>query len=76
MVNKNPLIEFSTDVPWHLIGQKTAELAMATGRGEAVDPFIYRVPVTAIVQEEAAAALAEVQAMDAQAIALLKEYGG
>lgn len=76
MVNKNPYIEFSTDVPWHTIGQKTGELAMALGSGQKVEPYVYRVPVTAIVQEEAAAALAEVQAMDAQAIALLKEYGG
>ena len=76
MVNKQVKIEFSTDVPWHLIGQKTGELAMALGRGEAVDPYIYHVPVTAIVGSEAEKALAEVQAMDAQAIALLKEYGG
>lgn len=76
MVNKQVKIEFSTDVPWHLIGQKTGELAMALGRGEKVDPYIYHVPVTAIVAEEAEKALADVQAMDAQAIALLKEYGG
>ncbi|MEO1190916.1 MAG: substrate-binding domain-containing protein [Pseudomonadota bacterium] len=70
-----PII-FSTDVPWHTLGQKTAELAMALGRGEDVPNYVYQVPVTAIVQPEAAAALAEVQEMDKQAIALLKEYGG
>lgn len=69
-------IVFSTDVPWHTLGHKTAELAMALGRGEDVPNYVYRVPVTAIVQSEAAAALAEVQEMDKQAIALLKEYGG
>lgn len=69
-------IVFSTDVPWHLIGQRTGEIAMAMGSGEDVPNIHYRVPVTAIVQEEAAAALAEVQAMDEAAIALLAEYGG
>ncbi len=69
-------IVFSTDVPWHLMGKKTAELAMALGRDEDVPNHVYQVPVTAIVQSEAAAALAEVQEMDKQAIALLKEYGG
>ncbi len=69
-------IVFSTDVPWHTLGKKTAELAMALGSGEKVPNFVYRVPVTAILQSESAAALAEVQEMDKQAIALLSEYGG
>ncbi len=69
-------IEFSTDIPWHTIGTKTAELAMAMGSGETVAPNHYRVPTTAIVQEQAAETLAEVKEMDRQAIALLKEYGG
>ena len=69
-------IVFSTDVPWHTIGKQTAEIAMAMGRGEEVPNIHSRVPVTAIVQEEAAAALAEVQEMDAQAIELLGQYGG
>ncbi len=69
-------IVFSTDVPWHTLGKKTAELAMALGSGQDVPNHVYRVPVTAIVQSEAAAALAEVQEMDKQAIALLSEYGG
>ena len=58
------------------IGQKTGELAMALGRDEKVDPYIYHVPVTAIVGDEAPKALAEVQEMDKQAIALLGQYGG
>jgi ABC-type sugar transport system substrate-binding protein len=76
MVDKQVKIEFSTDVPWHLIGQKTGELAMALGRDEKVEPYIYHVPVTAIVGDEAPKALAEVQDMDKQAIALLGQYGG
>ena len=36
---------------------------MALARGDKVEPIQYRVPVTAIVQEEAAGALAEVQKM-------------
>jgi len=76
MAAKTYPIEFSTDVPWHLLGKKTGELAIALARGEKVEPIQYRVPVTAIVQEEAAAALAEVQKMDKQAIALLGQYGG
>ncbi len=69
-------IVFSTDVPWHTLGKKTAELAMAMGSGQDVPNHVYRVPVTAILQSEAGAALAEVQEMDKQAIALLSEYGG
>jgi len=69
-------IVFSTDVPWHTLGKKSAELAMAMGRGEDVPNYVYRVPVTAITQDQAAAALKEVQEMDKQAIALLKDYGG
>lgn len=76
MSKKTYPIEFSTDVPWHMIGKKTGELAVALARGEKVDPVTYRVPVTAITQEKAGAALAEVQKMDKQAIALLGKYGG
>lgn len=72
---QHPIV-FSTDVPWHTIGQRTGELAMAMGRGEDVPNIHYRVPVTSIVQEEAADALAEVQNMDKQAIELLGKYGG
>jgi hypothetical protein len=37
---------------------------------------VYRVPITAITADEAGKALAELQEMDKQAIALLKQYGG
>lgn len=67
---------FSTDVPWHLIGQKTGQLAVALGRGEKVPNNVYHVPVVSATPDQAAKALAEVQEMDKQAIALLKQYGG
>lgn len=69
-------IEFSTDVPWHTMGKKVGEMAMAMGRGVAIKPYMYRVPVTAILPEQAKDALTEVQEMDKQAIAFLKQYGG
>ena len=76
MAAKTYPIEFSTDVPWHLLGQKTGELAIKLGRGETVPNNVYRVPITAITVDEAAKSLAEIQDMDKQAIALLKQYGG
>lgn len=75
-VNKQVPVLFSTDVPWHLIGKKTGELALSLGRGEDVPNHVYRVPVVAKTPDQAAEALAEVQEMDKQAIALLKQYGG
>lgn len=69
-------IVFSTDVPWHLMGKKVGEMAMAMGRGVDIKPYMYRVPVTAITPDQAKAALAEVQEMDKQAIAFLKPFGG
>jgi ABC-type sugar transport system substrate-binding protein len=69
-------IVFSTDVPWHLMGKKVGEMAMAMGRGVEIKPYMYRVPVTAITPDQAKAALAEVQDMDKQAIAFLKPFGG
>jgi ABC-type sugar transport system substrate-binding protein len=69
-------IPFSTDVPWHLMGKKVGEMAMGIGRGVEIKPYMYRVPVTAITQDQAKDALAEVQEMDKQAIAFLKQYGG
>jgi ABC-type sugar transport system substrate-binding protein len=69
-------IEFSTDVPWHTIGRKCAELAMAMGRGETVPNHTFRAPVTAILPEEAERALRHIEEMDLQAIALLKPHGG
>ena len=75
-VNKQVPVLFSTDVPWHLIGKKTGELAISLGRGEKVPNNVYRVPVIAKTPDQAAEALAEIQEMDKQAIALLKQYGG
>jgi ABC-type sugar transport system substrate-binding protein len=69
-------IAFSTDVPWHIMGKKVGEMAMALGRDVKVKPYQYRVPVTAIVPEQSKSSLAEVQDMDKQAIAFLKQYGG
>ena len=76
MAAKKYPIEFCTDVPWHTLGKKTGELAMALARGVKIPPNQFVVPVTAIVQSEASAALAEVQKMDKEAIALLGKYGG
>lgn len=76
MANQTYPIEFSTDVPWHTIGRKCGEMAMAMGRGRSVPNHVFRAPVTAIIPEEAKKALAHVQEMDAQAISMLKEYGG
>ncbi|QEX17752.1 hypothetical protein FRZ44_30550 [Hypericibacter terrae] len=74
--NPDNTIEFSTDTPWHIMGDKTGELALALGRGEDVKPNVYHVPVTSITKDQAAKSLAEIQEMDKQAIALLKQYGG
>ncbi len=76
MAAKKYPIEFSTDVPWHLMGKKTGELAMALARGQKLAPDHYVVPVTVITQDQAAAALATLQQMDKEAIALLGKYGG
>ena len=76
MAAKTFPILFSTDVPWHTLGQKTAELAIKLGRGETVPNNVYRVPITAITADKSGKALAELQEMDKQAIALLKQYGG
>ncbi|HVJ41906.1 MAG TPA: sugar ABC transporter substrate-binding protein [Dongiaceae bacterium] len=69
-------VEFSTDVPWHLMGEQVADIAMKLGRGEDVPKFHSRVPVTQITKAEAAQALADVKKMDEDAIAFLKQYGG
>jgi len=69
-------IEFSTDVPWHLMGEQVADIAMKLGRGEDVPKFHNRVPVTQITKDQATQALADVQKMDAEAIAFLKQYNG
>ncbi|MFA1671953.1 sugar ABC transporter substrate-binding protein [Rhizobium mongolense] len=69
-------IEFSTDVPWHIMGEKVAETAIKLGQGEAVLPYHHRVPVTQITKDQASQSLAEVQKMDQEAIAFLKQFGG
>lgn len=69
-------IEFSTDVPWHIMGEQVAETAIKLGQGEKVPPYHHRVPVTQITKDQASKALAEVQKMDQEAIAFLKQYGG
>lgn len=76
MAAGNMPIEFSTDVPWHIMGERVAETAIKLGQGEEVLPYHHRVPVTQITQGQAAEALAEVQKMDQEAIAFLKEFGG
>ncbi|MEX2692992.1 sugar ABC transporter substrate-binding protein [Rhizobium mongolense] len=69
-------IDFSTDVPWHIMGEKVAETAIKLGQGEAVLPYHHRVPVTQITKDQASQSLAEVQKMDQEAIAFLKQFGG
>jgi ABC-type sugar transport system substrate-binding protein len=76
MVKPNSPIEFSTDVPWHLMGEQVAEIAIKLGQGEKVPNYQSRVPVTQINRDEAAKALDEVKKMDEEAIAFLKDYGG
>ncbi|CAN5423588.1 hypothetical protein BH10PSE7_BH10PSE7_18290 [soil metagenome] len=76
MVKPNSPIEFSTDVPWHLMGVQVAEIAMKLGQGETVPPYQSRVPVTQITRDQASQALDEVKQMDEKAIAFLKQYGG
>ncbi len=76
MVRPESPVEFSTDVPWHLMGEQVADIAVKLGQGEEVPPYQSRVPVTVIPKEEASKALAEIQQMDEEAIAYLKPYGG
>jgi ABC-type sugar transport system substrate-binding protein len=76
MVKPNSPVEFSTDVPWHLMGEQVADIAMKLGRSEEVPNYQSRVPVTAIVKSEASKALDEVKKMDEEAIAFLKQYNG
>jgi ABC-type sugar transport system substrate-binding protein len=76
MIKPNSPVEYSTDVPWHLMGEQVAEIAIKLGQGEEVPAYQSRVPVTVITKDQAGQALAEVQKMDEEAIAFLKEYGG
>lgn len=76
MSRPNSPIEYSTDVPWHSMGEQVAEIAMKLGSGGTVPAYQSRVPVTVIMKDQASAALAEVQQMDEKAIAFLKQFGG
>jgi ABC-type sugar transport system substrate-binding protein len=69
-------IAFSTDTPWDIVGEKTAQLALALGRGENVPNDVFRTPVRAITRDQAAETLAKLRKDDAEAIAILKQYGG
>lgn len=76
MAQPNSPIAFSTDVPWHTMGEMVGEIAIKLGKGEEVPPYHSRVPVTQIMPDQAAAALEEVKKMDEEAIAFLGQYGG
>ncbi len=76
MSRPDGLIAASTDTPWHIIGSTTADLAVRLARGERQPPATHFVPVTFIEKKDAAKSLADVQRMDAEAIALLRKYGG
>jgi len=76
MARPDSPIEFSTDAPWHLIGDKVAELAVAQARGDDVPNRTYHVAVTSITKAEAAKTLEDIKSMDAQATEFLKAYGG
>ena len=76
MSQPNSLILASTDTPWHILGTKTAELAVRMARGERIPPTTSFVPVTFIEKKDAARTLADVKRMDSEVIALLRHYGG
>jgi ABC-type sugar transport system substrate-binding protein len=76
MSRPDTLIAASTDTPWHIIGTTTADLAVALAHGQSLPPATHFVPVTFIEKKDAAKALAEVQSMDTEVIALLSKYGG
>ena len=76
MASGNSPIAFSTDVPYHTIGEGVGKLALALGRGEEVPNVSYRAPVVTILPEEASKVHDEIRAMDEAAIAYLKQFGG
>lgn len=76
MATGNSQIEFSTDVPYHIIGEEVGRIALALGRGEQVPNISHRAPVQTILPEEAAKVHDEIRAMDEAAIAFLKPFGG
>ncbi|MCB8881080.1 sugar ABC transporter substrate-binding protein [Acidisoma cellulosilytica] len=69
-------IAFSTDVPYHIAGDRVGQLAIALGQGQNVPNDSYFTPVAYIDKSQAAAAHAELKEMDKKAIALLGQYGG
>lgn len=76
MASGNLPVTFSTDCPYHLMGAKVAELALALGRGEEVPNNVFQTPVTALEPADATKMLDEVKAMDEAAIAFLADFGG
>lgn len=72
----NVPVAFSTDVPYHTIGERVGKLALQLGRGEKVPNNVDYVPVPTILPQDAAKYLDEIRAMDAAAIAYLKPFGG
>jgi len=76
MASPDTPIEFSTDVPYHIAGDRVGQLAVALGQGQNVPNNSYFTPISYIEKSQAAAAHGDLKAMDQQAIALLKQYGG
>lgn len=76
MASGNLPIEFSTDVPYHTIGEKVGQLALSLGRGENVPNHSNFAPVQTILPGDAGKVREEIKAMDDAAIAYLKDYGG
>ena len=67
----------STDTPWVDIGDKCGEIAVALARGENVPNRTYHVPVRFIdTRKQASEWLSKLKQWDAEAIKLLKQYGG
>lgn len=76
MASGNTTIAYSTDVPYHTIGEEVGKIALALGRGEDVPKVSHRAPVVTILPEQAGKVLEEIRAMDQSAIAYLKQFGG
>jgi len=69
-------VVFSTDVPYHIIGERVGKLALELGRGAEVPNYTDYAPVVTILPDQAAKFRDEVRAMDESAIAYLKPFGG
>lgn len=76
MADPSTPIEFSTDVPYHIAGDRVGQLAIALGQGQNVPNDSYYTPVAYISKSQAASAHTDLKAMDQKAIALLGQYGG